>query len=125
MENKFKIDIIELCLLAEACIPPVPIARGMMFQNLTDVYYKQMTDNERKRMFLWITKQDKFDRKDKDCDVFCHRFNPDNQYTASTDYEDNKMNHKCFKYEGKYWTSRTQNINEAYIIGIDKIIIKN
>jgi len=123
--NIFEVNIDELCLLAEHCIPFVPIARAMFFHNLTDVYHEQMTNNSRQRMFLWITKQDKFDRKDKDCDVFYHRYNKENQYTVSTDYEDNKMKHQCFKYEGKYWTSRTQNINEAYITKVEKIIIKN
>ena len=44
--SEFKIDFFELAFLAEACIPPVPIARAMFFADLSDKYYHQMTQEE-------------------------------------------------------------------------------
>lgn len=56
--SKFKIDFFELLFLAEACIPPSPIARATFWQNLTNVYYEQMTDNERSRLFSFMNRNE-------------------------------------------------------------------
>jgi len=32
--NKFEIEFDELCFLTEACIPPVPIARAMFWEDM-------------------------------------------------------------------------------------------
>jgi len=43
MDRRFKIDFLELYFLAEACIPPRPIARAMFWDDLCDKYYHEMT----------------------------------------------------------------------------------
>ena len=44
MENKFNIDFFELCFLAEACIPPRPIARAMFWDTLINEHYYNLTE---------------------------------------------------------------------------------
>jgi len=41
--ESFQIDFFELAFLAEACIPPRPIARMMFWQHLTDYYITRTT----------------------------------------------------------------------------------
>ena len=36
--STFQIDFFELAFLAEACIPPVPIARASFFADLSDTF---------------------------------------------------------------------------------------
>ena len=52
--SEFKIDFFELMFLAEVCIPQVPIARAMFFENMSDTYYHQMSPDERIKAFEWI-----------------------------------------------------------------------
>jgi hypothetical protein len=40
--SNFTIDFFELAVLAEACMPPNPIARTMFWQHLTDVYWEDV-----------------------------------------------------------------------------------
>ena len=56
--STFNIDFFELSFLAEACIPPRPIARTYFWQNLSKVYWYQMTENERERLFEWINRNE-------------------------------------------------------------------
>lgn len=74
--NRFKIDFFELAFLAEACIPPVPIARQTFWDRLIDEIYDQLNQNQRDRLFEWITKNERFDLKNKDCERFCYKFSP-------------------------------------------------
>lgn len=119
LDRKFKIDLFELCFLAEVCIPKVPIARAMFFNNLTEVYYNQMTDSERVRMFEWISP--KIDLQDEDCLIFYSRFNPDNQYQVTTKFDGNVTHNFCFKMNDRFYISRNTSIFETYIIDIYKL----
>ena len=56
--SKFSIDFFELSFLAEACIPQRPIARSMFWNNLTDVYWEQMSEQERASLFAWMNRND-------------------------------------------------------------------
>lgn len=119
--SKFTIDFFELLFLAEGCIPPRPIARAMFFQNMTDLYYSQMSEDERQRAFKWITEKDSFNLENEDCRVFFARFNPNNQYTVKTEFEGKKEIHTCFRYNDEYHISKSTRIEQKFIIDVTKI----
>lgn len=117
---KFSIDFFELAFLAESCIPPRPIARTMFWHNLSDVYWYDMTDNERSRLFDWIQKCSSFDKDNEDCLEFCNRFNPDNQYTVFTDFKGVESKERAFIHNGKYHVKRNTHIDDQYIKKVEK-----
>ena len=117
--SEFTISFFELCFLAEVCVPPVPIARGSFFDDLSDIHYHKMSQNERLRIFEWISP--KLDLTNDYCKVFHDRFNPDNQYRISYEYGGKSDSVDCYKHGGKYHTSKNQHINEEYIKSVEKI----
>jgi hypothetical protein len=118
------IDFFELAFLAETCIPPKPIARGCFWNRLINEIHNQLSINERERLFDWITKKDQFDKNNEDCQWFYARFNPQNQYNVSCFYKGKAEVVQCFLKDGKFWTSKTTNINPQYIKESIKILIK-
>ena len=124
MEDKFKIDLFELAFLAEACIPPRPIARAMFWQHLTTKYWHQMTDYERERLFDWIQRNEWYKKsleEQEDTQVFHARFNPDNQYVVTTNFNDKIEEHRVFLMRGTYYVSPTTSIQEKYITKTEKL----
>lgn len=119
---RFSIDFIELAFLAEACIPPVPIARHSFWMDLIYKHWHSMSEDERKRLFDWMNRTDRFDRSDEDCNLFYLRFNPDNQYIVTTEYKGEIKEHRCFKDDAIYQCGeRAQHINEDFIIDVKKL----
>jgi hypothetical protein len=121
--STFQIDFFELAFLAEACIPPRPIARAMFWQSLTDKYWYEMTEGERIHMFEWLQKSWVYEEsleKEEDTQVFHARFNPDNQYIIKTNYEGKAEEHRAFKMGDRYYIGRNTSISEEYIISIEK-----
>lgn len=119
----FKIDFFELLILSENCIPPVPIARSMFFDNLTDKYYKEMNSEQRKGLFNFIRKNDKFDLNNESCNIFYSRFNPDNQYLISAKNDSAKKEEtiEAFFRNDKYWISTNTYVSQEFIVSIKKI----
>ena len=115
----FTIDFFELMFLAEATIPPRPIARATFFQNLSETYYHQMSEDERYRAFNWITNEARFDIENEDCEHFYARFNPKNQFNVQTSYKGKNEAIKCYKYKGNYHTSKCTFINQDHITEIE------
>ena len=115
MEN-FKIDFFELCFLAETCIPPVPIARSCFWNKLIDKYYFELSENQKETMLSFITRNNRFNIQDKDCEVFYNRFNPKNQYQVKTNFNDKIETIDCFLHDGKYHTEINKHILDEYII---------
>jgi hypothetical protein len=116
----FKIDFFELAFLAEACIPPRPIARSMFWHNLTDMYWEQMTPYEREHLFEWMNKTDVYQeslKKHEDTQVFHARFDPDNQYLVTGFNSE----HHTFLYNGKHYVNRNTWIPKEYIKSKKKI----
>ena len=118
---QIKIDFFELAFLAEACIPPVPIARGVFWDRLINDIHNDLSIEERKRLFDWITQNNRFNKEIEDCQWFYARFNPENQFNVSCFYNGKAGVIECFRKDEKYWTSKTRNINEEYIKSIEKI----
>lgn len=126
-ENKkcrFDIDFYEFSFLAEACIPPRPIARAMFWHDVIDKYYHLLTPDERERLYEWISRnpsyQESLENRNEDCILFKNRYNPDNQYIVTTIYEGQQEEKECFKHFGRYHLSRTTSINNEYIINVKK-----
>lgn len=118
--NEFKIDFFELAFLAEACIPPRPIARTMFWQHLTDVYWDQMTEDQRAHIFEWLNKNENYKRSletNEETKVFHARFDPDNQYMV---YASNiETPFRTYLLHGRYYTSRNTSIVEEAITKIE------
>lgn len=125
--STFTIDFFELAFLAEACIPPRPIARAMFWQSLTDKYWYEMTEGQRAHLFEWLQKNWVYQEsleKEEDTQVFHARFNPDNQYMVTTEKIGVTEVHRAFKMGDYYYIKRNTSILEEYIISIEKFIPK-
>jgi hypothetical protein len=113
----FTIDFFELSFLAEACIPPCPIARTMFWHRLIDEIYNQLTVNERARMFEWMQRNSSFDLENEDCQWFYARFNPNNQFDVSFGKSEVIQ---CFRRDDTYWIARNVSVNPEYIKSVVK-----
>jgi hypothetical protein len=125
--STFTIDFFELSFLAEACIPPRPIARAMFWQNLTKVYWEQMTEGERAHLFEWLNRNPWYPEsleKEEDTQIFHARFNPDNQYMVKTKYKRKKGEHRAFKLGDRYYTGHNTFIENEYITEVNKFTPK-
>lgn len=120
MDDKcFTIDFFELSFLAEACIPPRPIARTCFWQELIDVYYHQMTPNQRSMFLNWLKLNPNFDvEKEELIRIFEARYNPDNQYKIKA--IDGKE-YEAFLLDDRYYTQRNSWIPKENIEDIKKI----
>lgn len=114
----FSIDFYELCFLAEACMPPSPIARTSFWQSLTSRYWEYMTEAQRASMYGWISRTHRYDTSNDDIKLFDARFNPGNQYKLlSTLHEDE---YRAFLMDGKYYVSHNTFIPEEYIKTVER-----
>lgn len=120
IDHGFVIDFIELSFLVEACIPPRPIARSMFWDRLINEIYFKLTEDERSRLFVWIQRNPSFNLKNEDCQLFYHRFDPENQYTVHCLLKGKKSTIECFKMDDTYWTAKNVSIVKEYIEKIEK-----
>lgn len=121
--GKFNIDFFELAFLAEACIPPSPIARTMFWQNLTNSYWEQMTEEERIHLFEWMNRNEWYKKSlenEEDTKIFHARFDPDNQYNITTNFNNDIKIRRAFKLNDKYFISLNSWIANEYITSIEK-----
>lgn len=113
---KYEIDFFELCFLAEACIPPAPIARASFWKKFTFKIRNELSIDERNRAYEWLMKHPRLEKaieeKNEDALLFEARYNPENQYILRSTWG---TVHEVFLYEGKYYTSSNMSINEEYI----------
>ena len=133
--STFNINFFELSFLAEACIPPRPIARAMFWQNLTKVYWKQMSEGERTHLFEWMNRNDWYKeslQKETDTKIFHARFDPDNQYMVKAKANGVEYNHRAFKrlgseeegFTNRYYVGHDTYIPEEYIVEVTKFVPK-
>jgi hypothetical protein len=105
-------------------MPPNPIARTMFWQHLTDVYWEQMTEEERDRLFEWLNRNDNYKRsleKEEETQIFHARFDPDNQYMVHTTMNGKDDVNRAFKYKDLYYVKRNSWITPEFITKIEKI----
>jgi hypothetical protein len=122
--STFTIDFFELAFLAEACIPPRPIARTMFWQSLTDQYWHQMTEGERAHLFEWLNKNWQYEKSletEADIKIFHARFDPENQYEVNTS-EDEKI--RAFKMGDRYYIGTNRWVAEGHITSVEKFVPK-
>lgn len=122
-EVKFVVDFFELAFLAEACIPPRPIARAMFWNNLTYKYWHQMTEGQRAHIFEWLNRNGWYQeslKEQEDTQIFHARFDPDNQYMVKTNFEGEEKEHRAFKRGDTYYIGRNTSVNEQYITEVNK-----
>ena len=122
--SNFTIDFFELAFLAEACIPPNPIARTMFWQHLTDVYWEQMSEEEREHLFEWLNRNDNYKRsleKEEETQIFHARFDPDSQYMVHTTMNGKDDVNRAFKYKDLYYVKRNSWITPEFITKVEKI----
>jgi hypothetical protein len=122
--SRFNIDFFEFSFLVEACIPPRAIARAMFWDDVIDIHYNFLTDNERVRLFEWINRnscmQDGIEQGNEDCLLFNARFNPDNQYKVHTNYNDKLEVYNAFKLNDRYYIKKNTSIEDKYIVKVEK-----
>lgn len=125
LNNRFNIDFIEFSFLVIACIPPTPIARAMFWEDVCGKYYNVLTQEERNNLFEWVMREYSMQRgikeRNEDCLLFHDRYNKDNQYLVSTDFDGKLEDIECFKWKDCYHTSKNCSIIEKYIINIKKL----
>jgi hypothetical protein len=122
--SEFKIDFFELAFLAEACIPPRPIARTMFWQSLTDKYWEQMTEGERDHLFDWLNRDDRYQKSliaEGETKIFNARFDPDNQYMVHTTMNGMDNSIHTFKWNELYYVKRNTWISPEFITKIEKL----
>jgi hypothetical protein len=122
--SNFTIDFFELAFLAEACIPPNPIARTMFWQHLTDVYWEQMSDEERDKLFDWLNRNDYYKQSlenEEETQIFHARFDLDNQYMVYTTMNGKDDVNRAFKYKDLYYVKRNSWITPEFITKVEKI----
>ena len=112
----FQIDFFELLFLAEACIPPQPIARMVFWDKLLTTHYERLTPAERQQMFTYITENGRFSNSDDDCQWFYARYNPNNQYVVRTEHEGRRQTIKAFRKDDRFWTTPKQFIAPQYVV---------
>jgi hypothetical protein len=125
--SSFNIDFWELCFLAEACIPPRPVARTIFWHNLTNLYYHKMTKNERDRLFDFMNRNSKYEeslKTQEDTQIFHARFDPNNQYRITTDFQDKEEVYETFLRNNKYYISGEIWISQSDIVKVEKITPK-
>jgi hypothetical protein len=122
-ENRFNIDFFEFTFLVEACIPPRPIARSLFWDSVCNHYYHVLTTEERSNLLEWIQRNPNFDLKNEDCKLFYDRYNSDNQYLITTDYNNEVKDVYCFMHNGRYHIASNTSIDDVYITNVKKQIL--
>jgi len=120
---RFDIDFFEFMFLTEACIPPVPIARGGFWNDVINKYYFKLSSKEKFQLFRFINNNESFklslSKGDLDCKLFNARYDPDNQYEVSYSQKEEVGVVDCFKWNNKFVDSQ-KHVNEELIIKSNK-----
>ena len=119
-DQEFSINFNELCILAEVCMPPSPIARSMFWAKLIDEISLQLTESQKAELFKLITEKSYFNKNNRDAQLFYARFNPQNQYVVSVEREGEYQQFRCFIFEDNYRISTTHDIITKYIFKVEK-----
>lgn len=132
--SKFQIDYFELMFLAEACIPPAPIARACFWDKMIDEYYHQLSWYERRHLHEYFQRNLYYEDKLKnltnnEIGHFDARYNPGNQYIVKYySSEENKQSDSdvvliqhCYLWENLYHTQINRWILPERIISAEKM----
>lgn len=113
---KYEIDFFELCFLAEACIPPTPIARAHFWSKFTFEIWKELSIDERNRAYEWLMKhprlQQAIEEKNEDALLFEARYSPEKQYIVITV---EGCAYEAFLHKGCYYVDEGKSIIDEHI----------
>jgi len=116
---KLTIDYFELTVLIEASWHAGTILRYSIIEKAIDYWYNRLEDNDRARLYDFFKRD--FEVKEEIQEIFMARYNPDNQYEVTTDFEGKINKYHCFKWCDEYHTDKKTSIKEKYITEITKI----
>lgn len=123
-KNRFNIDFFEFSFLVEACIPPRPIARSLFWQDVINKYYNVLTQDERDRLYEWINRNpcmvSSLNQQNEDCLWFNARFDKENQYLITTNFNNKEEVIETFLFKGNYYTAINKYVSPEYIIKIEE-----
>jgi hypothetical protein len=90
---------------------------------LVDKYWFGMSEESRKNLFEdWTSTPEFRDMLDKEeVKLFFARFNPDNQFTVTTELYGTVNKHQAFKWKDGYYLGSMSKLNDEYITDIEKI----
>jgi hypothetical protein len=114
MKGNFLIDFFELCFLAEACIPPAPIARTTFWLNLINKYYHELSKEQRGKLFEWMNRSSGFNLEEEYCKLFNARFDSANQYSVTVKEKDHPPV-IAFKWNDRYYVSDSTYVEPSMI----------
>jgi len=124
-KQRFKIDFFEFGFLVCACIPPNPIARAMCWDNVINEYYYELTPDERVGLYEWVNReysmQHALEENNKDAIEFNLRYDPNNQYEITTEFEGKVEIVQAYKDGDKYYVAINKWISPEFIKEIKKI----
>lgn len=111
-----KIDYFEFLVLIEASWSSGTILRHSIMQKAINVWYHELTKNERLRAFEFFKKTQK---ETESIQIeFMDRFNHDNQYHVFLKKGKEKQNAECYFSNGQYKITTNTFCPKEYIIKI-------
>lgn len=78
-----------------------------------------MTEGERIHLFEWLQKNWQYEeslKTQQDTQIFHARFNPDNQYIVTTNYNGKEETHRAFRMGERYYITSSSWIDDKHII---------
>ena len=122
MKQKIEIDFYYFTVLTKSCIPPCPPRMYDFWYKVIDDYYEILEDQERARLYDFITGVSYFQITNLDCALFAARYNPDNQYLVSSTFGPISETHPCFKWKDGYYVKSNKSLVPEYITKVEKIV---
>jgi hypothetical protein len=96
----------------------------MFWQHLTDVYWEQMTEDQRDHLFDWLNRDDRYQKSliaEGETKIFNARFDPDNQYMVHTTMNGMDNSIHTFKWNELYYVKRNTWISPEFITKVEKL----
>lgn len=114
-----QIDYFEFLILVDSSWHSGTILRHSVLLKAMDVWYHEMTDNDRARAFEYVTRTQKVENETHR--RFLARFDPDNQYDVTSEGKGIKGTKRCYLFEGKYWDTVNSFAGEEWIKKVEKV----
>lgn len=112
------IDYFEFTVLVEASWHSGTILRYSIMEKAINVWYKDLTWNERKSAFEFFNRT--CEAKNEIQERFLARFNPDNQFRVHSKGKGIERTDILYLYQGTYWDTTRSFADEEYIESIEK-----
>ncbi len=121
MKQKIEIDFFYFSALTKACIPPCPFGLYEFWYKVIDEYYEILEEQERAKLYDFITGVSYFQITNLDCALFEARYNLDNQYMVSATLGTMTETNPCFKWKDGYYVKSNRSVVPECITKVEKI----